>query len=264
MISGVGYNYRWVPLVHVRPQLDRRPGALGEITNYCGRFFSMYGSDPLGLLSWRFLADEARLRRVERHPQPRRRPRPPCSVGPITEVVGTGETFIRQRPLPTGAAAPTTPAAGPDDPTGEVTNEDYAGALVVFASGARGTFEAPGRWSGRRARRRSRSTAPGARSRWNLEKINELQVYLVDDDLAPRGYTTVYGGDRYPYHGHFVPGDANRIGFEDVVTIEDYAFLDVGRRRASSTSPGLDEARRLRQLPGRLAALVRRRASGRT
>ena len=33
----------------------------------------------------------------------------------------------------------TTPSAGPAIPTGEVTNEDYAAALVVFANGVRGT-----------------------------------------------------------------------------------------------------------------------------
>jgi hypothetical protein len=34
----------------------------------------------------------------------------------------------------------------------------------------------------------------------------------------------VFGGDRFPYHGHFVPGSANAIGFEDLVVIEDYEF----------------------------------------
>ena len=34
-------------------------GRLGAITNYRGRFFSMYGADPLGVLSWRFLQDQA-------------------------------------------------------------------------------------------------------------------------------------------------------------------------------------------------------------
>ena len=56
---------------------------------------------------------------------------------------------------------------------------------------------------------------------WNLEQLNELQVCLVDSNgVAPRGYTTVYGGDRYPFHGRFVPGDANSIGFEDVITVQ--------------------------------------------
>src|SRR3954452_1762300 len=56
VISGVGYNYRWAPLVRHAAQLIA-DGRLGEITNYRGRFFSMYGSDPLGVLSWRFLVD---------------------------------------------------------------------------------------------------------------------------------------------------------------------------------------------------------------
>ena len=55
---GVGYNYRWAPLVQYAKQLIDA-GELGEITNYRGRFFSMYGADPMGLLSWRFMLDEA-------------------------------------------------------------------------------------------------------------------------------------------------------------------------------------------------------------
>jgi hypothetical protein len=77
---------------------------------------------------------------------------------------------------------------------------------------------------------------------WNLERLNELQVNLTDDaGEAPRGYTTVYGGDRYPYHGRFVPGDANSIGFEDVITIEDYAFLSSVAAGAPH-EPGFEEA----------------------
>ena len=52
VITGVGYNYRWAPIVLYLKDLIER-GELGEITNYRGIFFSMYGSDPLGLLSWR-------------------------------------------------------------------------------------------------------------------------------------------------------------------------------------------------------------------
>jgi hypothetical protein len=58
---------------------------------------------------------------------------------------------------------------------------------------------------------------------WNLERMNELALYLAEDELHT-GYRTVFGGDRFPYHGHFVPGSANGIGFEDLVAIEDYEF----------------------------------------
>ncbi len=69
--------------------------------------------------------------------------------------------------------------------------------------------------------------------------MNELQLFLAGD--RARGYTTVHAGERYPYHGHFVPGDANAIGYEDLKVIEDYEFLTsvaAGRQHA----PGFAEA----------------------
>ena len=100
----------------------------------------MYGSDPLGPLSWRFLLDEAG-HGVTTDLLSHAVDLAHMLLGPITRVVGTTETFIRERPVRRGrhalrrAAAPTTRAA-------PVTNEDYAGMLCEFAGGARGTFEA--------------------------------------------------------------------------------------------------------------------------
>jgi hypothetical protein len=75
---------------------------------------------------------------------------------------------------------------------------------------------------------------------WNLERMNELQLYLATDELHS-GYTTVYGGERFPYHGNFVPGSANGIGFEDLVVIEDYEFCrSVAERRPHR--PGFEDA----------------------
>ena len=50
----VGYNYRWPPLVQYSRQLIEA-GKLGKLTYYHGRFFTCYASNPLGVLSWRFL-----------------------------------------------------------------------------------------------------------------------------------------------------------------------------------------------------------------
>jgi predicted dehydrogenase len=240
IITGVGYNYRFVPLVmHARELIES--GRLGEITNYRGRFFSMYGNDPMGLLSWRFLLDEggygvssdilSHAVDLAMH-----------LVGPIASVVGTRETFIRRRPLPAAGSGTHYARGKPDDPTGEVTNEDYAGALVRFAGGAHGSFESSRSMVGPESQMAFEVYGTKGAIAWNLEQLNELRVHLVDDEAAaPRGFTTVYGGDRYPFHGHFVPGDANAIGFEDVITIEDYAFLD-SVARGEQHHPGLDEA----------------------
>ena len=220
VISGVGYNYRWAPLVRYAAQLIA-DGSLGEITNYRGRFFSMYGSDPLGVLSWRFLVDQAGYG-VSTDLMSHSVDLAHMLIGPITRVVGMTETFIRERPLP--AAGGTHYGRGrAGDPTGAVTNEDYAGMLCEFANGARGTFEASRSIVGPESQMAFDVYGTGGALGWNLEKLNELQLYVVEEQLRT-GYRTVFGGDRFPYHGHFVPGSANGIGFEDLVVIEDYEF----------------------------------------
>jgi predicted dehydrogenase len=220
VINGVGYNYRWAPLVRYAAQLIA-DGRLGEITNYRGRFFSMYGSDPLGVLSWRFLVDQAGYG-VTTDLMSHSVDLAHMLLGPITRVMGTTETFIRERPL----AAPGGTHYGrgrPEDPKGAVTNEDYAAMVCEFASGARGTFEASRAIVGPESQMAFDVYGTQGALGWNLEKLNELQLYLVEDE-AHTGYRTVFGGDRFPYHGHFVPGSANAIGFEDLVVIEDYEF----------------------------------------
>ena len=98
VITGVGYNYRWAPLVQYAKQLIES-GELGEITNYRGRFFSMYGSDPLGLLSWRFMLDEAG-HGVSSDILSHSVDLAHMLVGGIEKVIGTGHIFIPERPLP--------------------------------------------------------------------------------------------------------------------------------------------------------------------
>ena len=220
VITGVGYNYRWAPLVRHAKRLIAE-GRLGEITNYRGRFFSMYGSDPLGVLSWRFLVDEAGYG-VTTDLLSHAVDLAHMLLGPITRVTGTTETFIRERPVPAGPASHYGRGTA-DDPKGAVTNEDYAGMLCEFASGARGTFEASRSIIGPESQMAFEVYGTKGALGWNLEKLNELQLYLVED-VPHTGYRTVYGGERFPYHGHFVPGSANGIGFEDLVVIEDYEF----------------------------------------
>ena len=95
--------------------------------------------------------------------------------------------------------------------------------LCEFASGARGTFEASRTIVGPESQMAFDVYGTRGALSWNLERMNELQVYLAEDELHT-GYRTVFGGERFPYHGHFVPGSANGIGFEDLVVIEDFEF----------------------------------------
>jgi predicted dehydrogenase len=253
VIGGVGFNYRWAPLVRYTAEL-LAAGELGTLTNYRGRFFSMYGADPLGVLSWRFRLDEGGYG-VTSDLLSHAVDLAHYLAGPITRVVGTTATFIPERPVGAGSHYGRGSA---DDPRGAVTNEDYAGMLCEFASGARGSFEASRSIVGPESQMAFDVHGTAGAAGWNLEKLNELELYRATDDRGS-GYTRVYGGERFPPHGVFVPGSANGIGYEDLVTIEDAAFCAaVAERRPFS--PGFGEALAWVSVQ---AALLRSAESGR-
>jgi predicted dehydrogenase len=121
-----------------------------------------------------------------------------------------------------------------------VTNEDYAGMLCEFAGGVRGSFEASRTIVGPESQMAFDVHGTRGALGWNLEKLNELRLYRLTDDPGS-GYTTVYAGERFPYHGNFVPGSANGIGFEDLVVIEDYEFMrSIAEERPHR--PGFEDA----------------------
>jgi predicted dehydrogenase len=237
VISGVGYNYRWAPLVQYARDLIGT-GELGEITNYRGRFFSMYGSDTLGVNSWRFQLDEAGYG-VSSDLLSHAVDLAHMLLGPITRVIGTVETFISTRPAPTGVTTHYGRGSA-EDPQQPVTNEDYAGMLCEFAGGARGTFEASRTIVGPESQMAFDAYGTRGAVGWNLEHLNELRLYRAIRDRAS-GYTTVLGGERFGHHGAFVPGSGNPIGFEDLIVIEDHEFcsaLTDGR----PFEPGFEQA----------------------
>ena len=143
-------------------------------------------------------------------------------LGPIARVSATIETFIRDRPEPVGAASHYGRGTV-DDPHGPVTNEDYAAMLCEFASGARGTFEASRAIVGPESQNAFDVYGTRGAISWDFERLNELRLYRATTDRGA-GYVTVRGGDRFAHHGTFVPGSGNPIGFEDLITIEDYEF----------------------------------------
>jgi len=245
VITGVGYNYRWAPLVQYARQLVA-DGVLGRITNYRGRFFTMYGADPLGLLSWRFEHEGAGFG-VSTDILSHTVDLAMMLNGPIDSVVGLAETFIPERPLPKPGEGTHYDRGHPDDPTGPVTNEDYAGCMVRFANGSIGTFETSRAIVGPQSQMAFEIYGTKGSLRWNLETMNEMEIFLADvndGDGQPYlhdGYTKVYTGDRYPFQAAFVPGDANSLGYEDLKVIECLQFLNA-IATGTQHEPGFNEA----------------------
>ena len=230
VITGCGYNYRWAPLVQYTRRLiqERR---FGDLTHYRGRFFSMYGRDRLGLLSWRYLQDEAGygvLSDIMSHAIDMAQ----FLCGPISRVVSVKDIFVKERPLPTPGAGTHYESGEPGDPTGAVTNEDYVGALVQFANGVRGTLEVDRSIFGPQSSMAFELNGSKGAAAWDHEKLNQLQLYLPEEQPVD-GFVEVLGGDAFPHQGNIVPGGGNSIGYEDMKIIEALEFLEsvtVGRR----------------------------------
>jgi predicted dehydrogenase len=238
VVTGCGYNYRWAPMVQYTHQLigERR---LGELTHYRGRFFSMYGRDRMGLLSWRFLQDEAgygALSDIMSHAIDMAQ----HLCGPITRVVSVKEIFVKERPLPKPGAGTHYERGAPGDPTGTVTNEDYVGALVEFANGVRGTLEADRSIFGPQSNMAYELNGSRGAASWDHEKLNQLQLYLPEEQHND-GFVEVLSGDAFPHQGNIVPGGGNSIGYEDLKIIEALEYLkSVVALRPHS--PGFDAA----------------------
>ena len=223
VLTFVGYNYRWAPLVlHAKSLIES--GELGELTQYRGRFFSMYGSDPLGLLSWRFdkaISGFGVLGDIMAHVTDMAL----YLSGPIRRLVSNSHTFIEERPLPIPGKGTHYSMGAPEDPKGTVSNEDYVGALVEFENGVRGTFEASRTIFGPKNQFAFELNGTRGAMSWDFERMNELQLYLPDPDGLRDGFIRLIGGEKYPYHGRFNPGEGSGLGYEDMKIIEAFAFL---------------------------------------
>ncbi|MEM7114695.1 MAG: Gfo/Idh/MocA family oxidoreductase [Chloroflexota bacterium] len=223
VMSFTGLNYRWVPLVqHAKKLIDE--GKLGEITNYYGRFFAMYASDPLGQLSWRFLKEKAGTGALG-DLMPHVADMAYFLAGPIKRLISTKETTVKERPLPVPGRGTHFSRGLPDDPKGEVTNEDYVGAMIEFANGARGTLELSRAIFGPKVENRFEIYGTKGAIKWNFETMDEMEVYLPDGSPERDGFVRIYSGPDMPFYGRFQPGPANNMSYDDLKVIEAFHFL---------------------------------------
>lgn len=222
VMTFVGYNYRWAPLVQYARQLIQ-DGSLGKLTHYRGRFFAGYASNPKAVLSWRFqqeLSGLGVLGDLLSHVIDMAH----LIAGPIERVVGTHETFVRERPLAVpGQGTHFTVSAG--TATGQVTNEDYTGALVRFANGVRGTLEACRTITGPRCQMAFEVHGTAGAIKWDFEQMNELGLFTREANQRRQGYTRILSGPEHPFHAQFNPAPATGLGYDDLKVIEAYQFL---------------------------------------
>ncbi len=238
VLTMVGYNYRWAPLVQYARQLIEQ-GQLGQITHYRGRFLVGYGSDPRSVLSWRFQREQAGLGTLGdlmSHAIDMAH----LIAGPIQSTVANSKTFIAQRPLATPGEG-THFSVADSGPMGDVTNEDYVGALTRFENGAQGTLEACRIVNGPKCEMAFEVNGTKGALSWNFERMNELELFLPQDNPEHDGHTTIFAGPNHPFFAQFYPGPATSLSYDDLKVIEACQFAQsiVNKRQAE---PGFAEA----------------------
>ena len=247
VIHMICHNYRRAPAVMLAKRLIES-GKLGTIYHYRGTYLQDWIVDPNFPLVWRLRKEAAgsgALGDIASHSLDLAR----FLVGEISEVTAALETFVKQRPLP-------------DNPKkkGAVTVDDASAAVVRFDNGALGTIEASRFATGRKNYNRFEINGSKGSIAFNLERLNELDVFLAGDDPAVQGFHNVMvtEADHHPYVGNWWP-PGHIIGYEHTFVHTVYDLLEAIAKNKVPT-PNFDDGVRNQKV---LAAMEKAAASKR-
>jgi predicted dehydrogenase len=124
------------------------------------------------------------------------------------------ETFIKERPIEVESTGGSGLTAQSGAEMGEVTVDDAASYLARFANGAMGTFDVTRLAPGRRNRNTFEINGSNGSVVFDLERLNELQVYFVDDEAGLQGFRTINVTEaNHPYMESWWPA-GHIIGYE--------------------------------------------------
>lgn len=212
LINGICHNYRFAPAIAYAKQLIDE-GKLGAIRHFRGVYLQDWINDPTIPLVWQLdkaiagsgshgdlnahLIDTARF----------------LMGAEFSEVSGMSETFIKQRPL----LADTEGGLSGFKSSGEmgtVTVDDVTAFLARFDNGATGTFEATRLAPGRKNYKRWEINGEKGSIAFNLERLNEIEIYLTDSAQPGQGFVTLQATESFlPYMEAYWPV-AHIIGYE--------------------------------------------------
>ncbi|MFZ5825450.1 MAG: Gfo/Idh/MocA family protein [Bacillota bacterium] len=201
VVHMICHNYRYAPAVQLARKLIT-DGTIGQIYHWRATYLQDWIMDPQFPLVWRLQQEQtgsgahgdlaAHIIDLARF-----------LVGEITEVAGLLETFIKERPV-----------EGSPEQRAPVTVDDASLFLARFEGGAVGTFEATRFAGGNRNGNRFEINGSKGSIRWDLENMNNLQVYFHDDPPSLQGWRTINVTEPvHPYVANWWP-PGHIIGYE--------------------------------------------------
>jgi predicted dehydrogenase len=208
IVHMAGYNYRFVPAVlQARRMIEA--GELGQIYHLRTRYCDDSMVDPAVAHGWRHeraRAGSGVLGDLAAHAIDMAR----FLGGEISAVGAATRIFIDRRPRRDGTQ-------------GVVDVEDAVEAVLEFASGAIGTLEASTFCPGRKNFFTFEISGSRGTLAFNLERLNELELYLTGDRI--NGFRTVLVTEgHHPYGGVWWP-PGHILGWEQTFVHQLHRFL---------------------------------------
>ena len=209
----VAFNYRFVPAIRqIRKLVDF--GLLGQIYHFRAVYLQEWVMAHYNLpMIWRLqksLAGSGALGDLGAHIIDLGR----YLVGEVKSVSGMTRTFIEERPWGDGTM-------------GKVDVDDAFTALLEFDNGAIGTVEASRFAAGRKNGQRIEINAEKASIVFNLERLNELEIFWVGDEpTEAQGFRNVLVTEpSHPWWENWWP-QGHIIGWEHTFVHEITHLLD--------------------------------------
>ncbi|MBB6671021.1 Gfo/Idh/MocA family protein [Cohnella nanjingensis] len=214
------FNYRFLPAVQLAKKIIDS-GKLGEIHHYRATYLQDWLVDPEAPLAWRLkkeVAGSGTHGDLNAHSIDLAR----FLIGEFDRVVGHSRTFVKERPLPVSTSGLS--GTGSSE-KGEVTVDDATGFLADFKNGAMGVFIASRFASGRKNGNTFEIHGSKGTIRWDLERLNELEVYFREDEPELAGFRKILATESvHKYAANWWPA-GHIIGYEHGFVHIVYEFL---------------------------------------
>lgn len=212
VVHYVNHNYRRAPAVMLAKQLVDE-GFVGRVFHWRGAYLQDWIVDPSFPLTWHLDARRAGAGPsfdLGSHNVDLAR----FLVGEIERVSAMTARFVEERPLPGAGAATFSAGSSGSGDTGTVTVEDAAFVLAEFDNGALGSIETSRFAPGRKNQHTFEIYGSEGSIAFDLERMNELQVYSRRDPEHVQGFRTVIATEGvHPYVSAWWP-PGHIIGYE--------------------------------------------------
>jgi predicted dehydrogenase len=213
------FNYRFIPAVSFAKKLITE-GFVGRVLSFRGAYLNIEVGDrgyinPDFPLDWHFKTETAgygALSDLGSHILDLAR----FLAGEVSSVAGATATYVKERPLL-------------DSPTkkGRVEVDDSTVAAIKFANGALGTIEASWMAPGRKDFLRFEILGSEGSLRFNLERLNELEIFSLKDPNELRGFRDVWTTSKaHPYMDKFWFEQGGGFGWDHAFVNEVHHFTD--------------------------------------